>query len=127
MSPPPHVLVVDRDEYFALDTAGAVRSLGLSASAAASVTTAIESAERDQPALLVAELDMEGLLAGVDLAGTLRRRWGSSVVLMSNRTDSDALSAMAAVDSCGVLCKPFHFRQLEMTIGLALERRRSRR
>ena len=125
MRRPHHVLVADGDEHFALDTAGAVRALGLSASSADSVTSAIDSAQRDHPALLVAELDLGGTLGGVRLADTIRRRWGSSVVLMSARTDPEALSAIAAADSIGVLCKPFHFRQLELNLGLALERRAS--
>jgi DNA-binding NarL/FixJ family response regulator len=120
-----HVLVADGDEHFALDTAGAVRALGLSASSADSVTSAIDSAQRDRPALLVAELDLGGTLGGVHLADTIRRRWGSPVVLMSTRTDPEAVSAIAAADSIGVLCKPFHSRQLEITLGLALERRAS--
>lgn len=124
-SRPHHVLIVDGDEHFALDTASAVRVLGLTASSAASVTDALDSAERDHPAVLVAELDMEGELGGVRLANTVRQRWGSSVVLMSTRTDPEAVSAMAAADSIGVLCKPFHCRQLEMTLGLALERHAS--
>ena len=75
--------------------------------------------------MLVAELDLGGTLGGVRLADTIRQRWGSPVVLMSTRTDPEAVSAIAAADSIGVLCKPFHFRQLEMTLGLALERRAS--
>jgi DNA-binding NarL/FixJ family response regulator len=125
VSRPHHVLVVDGDEHFAFDTAGVARAFGLSASSATSVTSAIDSAERDHPALLVADLDLGAALGGVGLADTIRRRWGASVVLMSTRADPDAVSAMAAADSVGVLCKPFHSRQLEMTIGLALERRAS--
>ena len=120
-----HVLVADGDEHFALDTAGAVRALGLSASSAHSVTSALDSAQRDRPALLVTELDLGGTQGGVRLAEAIRQLWGSSVVLMSTRTDPEALSVIAAADSLGVLCKPFHFRQLELTIGLALERHAS--
>ncbi len=124
-SRPHHVLVVDGDEHFALDTASAVRVLGVSASSAASVTDALDSAEGDHPAVLVAELDMGGALGGVRLANAIRQRWGSSIVLMSTRTDPEAVSAMAAAHSTGVLCKPFHCRQLELTLGLALERHAS--
>src|SRR5688572_19101363 len=99
----PHVLVADGDEHFALDTAGAVRALGLSASSADSVTGAMDSAQRDNPAVLVAELDLGGALGGIRLADTIRQRWGSPVVLMSPRTDPEAVSAIAAANSIGVL------------------------
>ena len=119
---PHHVLIADSDAQFVLDVAHGVRAWGLSASSAASPKSAIDSAERHRPALLVVELDLGGKLGGVRVADTIRRRWGSSVVLMSTRTDPEAVSAMAAADSIGVLCKPFHCGQLEMTVEFALER-----
>ena len=124
-SRPHHVLIADSDAQFVLDVAHGVRAWGLSASSAASIKSAIDSAERDHPALLVVELDLGGKLGGVRLADTIRERWGSSIVLMSARTDPEAVSAMAAADSIGVLCKPFHCGQLEMTVEFALERRAS--
>lgn len=125
MSRPHHVLVADSDAQFVLDVAHGVHAWGLSASSAASVRSALDSAERKHPALLVVELDLGGKLGGVRLADTIRRRWGSSIVLMSTRADPEAVAAMAAADSIGVLCKPFHCGQLEMTVEFALERRTS--
>ena len=121
-----HVLIVDGDEQFALDIAGAVLSLGLSASSAGSGPEAIDVADRQRPTLVVADVDVGGELAGVGVADTIRRRWGSSIILMSTRTDRETVAAIAAADANGVLCKPFHWRQFEVTLRLALERRAAR-
>jgi DNA-binding NarL/FixJ family response regulator len=118
-----HVLVVENDERFAVDMVGTVLELGFTASSAASASQAIELAQRSRPAVLVADLDLGGELGGVRLAETVTSRWGSAVILMTTRTDRETAAAIAEVESTDVLCRPFHWRQFEMTLRLALERR----
>ena len=118
-----HVLIVDGDERFASDMVSAVLDLGFTASLAGSAREAIEVADRSRPAVFVSDVDLGGELGGVHLAETVRSRWGSSVILMTTRTDQGTVAAIAAVDESDVLCKPFHGRQFEATLRVALERR----
>lgn len=118
-----HVLIVEGDEQLASDTVEGVLSLGLSAHAAGTADDALELMERFHPALVIADVDIGGEMAGIHLARAIQSRWATPVVMVTARADRATVAAIAAAEPLAVLCKPFHWRQLEITLRVALERR----
>jgi DNA-binding NarL/FixJ family response regulator len=118
--PGDRVLVVDRDRQLADDTASALITVGLSASAMVSANDALDVAPRYRPTVLITDIDLEVELGGLRLADAIRRRWGAAAIVMSGRTDSATIGAIAAASPFATLYKPLYWRQLELTVRLAI-------
>jgi DNA-binding NarL/FixJ family response regulator len=117
------VLIVDTDGQLSGDTASALLSLGLTVSSIASAGEALDVAYRYRPTVVIVDIDIGGQLAGLRLAEAIRRRWGAAVIVMTPRTDATTIRAIAAAMPTAALYKPFYWRQLELTVRLAIEMR----
>jgi DNA-binding NarL/FixJ family response regulator len=117
------VLVVDQDRQLADDTASALLSLGLSASAIVAANEVLDVANRYHPTVLIADIDLGMELGGLRLANAIRRRWGAAVIMMTPRTDGATVRAIAAASPDATLFKPFYWRQLELAVRLAIVNR----
>ena len=121
--PGERVLIVDGDGHLGGDTASALLSLGLTVSSIASATEALDIAYRYRPTVVIVDIDIGGELGGLRLAEAIRRRWASAVIVMSPRTDAATIRAIAATAPTATLYKPFYWRQLELSVRLAIEMR----
>jgi DNA-binding NarL/FixJ family response regulator len=120
------VLIVDNDGHLDNETASALVSLGYAVSSIASPSEALDVAHRFRPTLLIADIDVGVELGGLRLADAIRKRWGAAVIVLSPRTDLETVSAIAAAAPDAALYKPFYWRQLELTVRLAIATRRAR-
>jgi DNA-binding NarL/FixJ family response regulator len=121
--PGERVLIVDNDGQLGGDTASALLSLGLNVSSIGSAGEALDVAYRYRPTVLIVDVDIGVEHGGLRLAEAIRRRWGSTVIVMSPRTDGTTIRAIAAIAPAATLYKPFYWRQLELTVRLAIEMR----
>jgi DNA-binding NarL/FixJ family response regulator len=121
--PGERVLIVDNDGQLGGDTASALLSLGLNVSSIASAGEALDVASRYRPTVLIVDIDIGVEQGGLRLAEAIRRRWGSTVIVMSPRTDGTTIRAIAAIAPTATLYKPFYWRQLELTVRLAIAMR----
>ena len=124
--PGERVLIVDSDGQMASDTASALVSLGLNVSSIASPSEALDVALRFRPTLLIADVDVGVELGGLRLADAIRKRWGASVIVLSPRTDLATVRAIALAAPDATLYKPFYWRQLELSVRLAIASRAAR-
>src|SRR6185295_17231544 len=120
------VLIVDNDGHLDNETASALVSLGYAVSSIAAPSEALDVAHRFRPTLLIADIDVGVELGGLRLADAIRKRWGAAVIVLSPRTDLETVSAIAAAAPDAALYKPFYWRQLELTVRLAIATRRAR-
>jgi DNA-binding NarL/FixJ family response regulator len=121
--PGERVLIVDNDGQLASDTASALVSLGLHVSSIASPSEALDVALRFRPTLLIVDVDVGVELGGLRLADAIRKRWGASVIILSPRTDLATVRAIALAAPDATLYKPFYWRQLELSVRLAIASR----
>jgi two-component system, response regulator PdtaR len=124
--PGERVLIVDSDGQMASDTASALVSLGLNVSSIASPSEALDVALRFRPTLLIADIDVGVELGGLRLADAIRKRWGAAVIVLSPRTDLATVRAIALAAPDATLYKPFYWRQLELSVRLAIASRAAR-
>ena len=124
--PGERVLIVDSDRQMASDTASALVSLGLNVSSIASPSEALDVALRFRPTLLIVDVDVGVELGGLRLADAIRKRWGASVIVLSPRTDLATVRAIALAAPDATLYKPFYWRQLELSVRLAIASRAAR-
>ena len=124
--PGERVLIVDSDGQMASDTASALVSLGLNVSSIASPSEALDVALRFRPTLLIVDVDVGVELGGLRLADAIRKRWGASVIVLSPRTDLATVRAIALAAPDATLYKPFYWRQLELSVRLAIASRAAR-
>jgi DNA-binding NarL/FixJ family response regulator len=121
--PGERVLIVDNDGQLGGDTASALLSLGLNVSSITSAGEALDVAYRYRPTVLIVDIDIGVEHGGLRLAEAIRRRWGSTVIVMSPRTDGATIRAIASIAPTATLYKPFYWRQLELTVRLAIAMR----
>lgn len=117
------VLVVDSDLTVVAQVQAALALQGVASESADSTEVALQMAARSRPDLLVTDLDVGLPEGGIDLAASMKRRWGTSVVLLARQIQPSSVRAAAVVDASCILLKPLEARQLEATVRFALERR----
>jgi PAS domain S-box-containing protein len=115
------VLIVEDEFIVAMDLANNLRDLGYAI--AAQVETAeqaIEAADRLRPDLVLMDIQLKGEVDGVVAAATIRERWSIPVVFVTANTNANTLSRAKASGPFGFISKPFRPRELDATIGIAL-------
>jgi DNA-binding NarL/FixJ family response regulator len=121
--PIPQVLVLARDVQTLLDLRRTLSPLRVDVATAQTVAGAFELAARCRPAVAIADVELGGPATDLRFVETLRARWSTSIILLTERRDAQTLTAIATTGASGVVRKPVDARQLELTLRVAIERR----
>lgn len=115
------VLVVEDEAIVARDIERMLEQAGYDVAACANTYEAARRwAEQHTPDLALVDIALpEGRMAGLDLAGDLRRR-GARVVFVTAHADRETITRAGRLHPCGYLVKPFTETQLLAAVTFAL-------
>jgi signal transduction histidine kinase len=115
------ILIVEDESIVALDLQNQLRLMGHTVSGVAdSGREAVRMAEGTQPDLVLMDIQLQGVMDGVEAARELRARLDIPVVFLTACADEGMLERVKATQAFGYLLKPFEERALQVTIEIAL-------
>ncbi len=117
------ILIVEDEIIVAEDVAVRLRKLGYIVTDI--VTTgeeAIERAEQTKPDLVLMDIVLEGDIDGVIAAEEIRNRFNIPIVFLTAYADEKTLHRAKVTDPFGYIIKPFHHKDLQANIEIAIHR-----
>jgi len=119
----PRALIVEDESLIAEELTERLGRLGFSVIAA--VDTAeegIEIATRDRPDLVLMDIRLKGHKDGVQAAKEIRRQVDVPIVYVTAYSDRLTVEQAKGSEHDGYILKPFHARELESTVDVAMQR-----
>jgi two-component system, cell cycle sensor histidine kinase and response regulator CckA len=117
------ILIVEDEAIVAADLSSKLRQLGYEAAGmAASGEKAIELASRLRPDLVLMDIQLEGLIDGIEAAEIIRHEQDLPVVYLTAFSDTHTLERAKLTGPFGYILKPFEERDLATQIEMALYR-----
>lgn len=123
----PRALIVEDEFLIAEELRERLSRLGFTV--IASVDTADEGiavATSQRPELVLMDIRLRGEKDGVQAAEEIRKKVDVSVVYVSAHSDRQTVDRVKITDHDGFLLKPFHRRDLQSTIEVAMLRLKAR-
>jgi DNA-binding NarL/FixJ family response regulator len=125
--PNPRALIVEDEFLIAEELRERLSRLGFTV--IGSVDTADEGiaiATRERPELVLMDIRLRGEKDGVQAAEEIRKKVDVSIVYVSAHSDRQTVDRAKTTDHDGFILKPFHRRDLQSTIEVAMLRRAAR-
>jgi PAS domain S-box-containing protein len=120
------ILIVEDERLVARDLERRLRRLGYNViGPVASGEEALELVETTQPALVLMDITLQGLLDGVETAQQMRSRYHLPVVFLTAHSDAVTVQRAKSVSPFGYIIKPFDERELAITLEMAIYRSRA--
>ena len=120
-------LIVEDEALIAEELSERLSSLGFSVIGAVdSADEGIAIATREQPELVLMDIRLRGKKDGVQAAEEIRKRVDVSIVYVSAHSDQATVNRAKKTDHDGFILKPFHRRELQSTVEIAMMRRAAR-
>ncbi len=119
----PRALIVEDESLIAEELRDRLSRLGFSVIAA--VDTAEEGiaiATRDRPDLVLMDIRLKGTKDGIEAAREIRQRFDVPIVYLTAYSDSLTVDRVRGSEHDGYILKPFHARELQSTIDVAMKR-----
>jgi len=117
----PSILIVEDEEIVALDIQTELETLGYDVvGRVRSAEEAIVEAEHRKPDLALMDIQLEGLVDGIEAAREIRCRFDIPIVFLTAYSDEELLSRAEQVQPHGYLVKPFDRRDLKSTLQMAV-------
>ncbi|MBZ5615300.1 MAG: response regulator [Acidobacteriia bacterium] len=123
ISPEPRVLIVEDETLIAEELRERLSQFGYSVIAA--VDTADEGiaiATRDRPDLVLMDIRLKGEKDGVQAAQEIRQQVDIPIVYVTAYSDRLTVDRARQTDYDAYVLKPFHRRELQSTIEVAMQR-----
>lgn len=123
----PRALIVEDEFLIAEELRERLSRLGFTV--IASVDTADEGiaiATSERPELVLMDIRLRGEKDGVQAAEEIRKKVDVSIVYLSAHSDRQTVDRAKITDHDGFILKPFHRRDLQSTIEVAMLRRAER-
>lgn len=115
------ILIVEDESIVALDLRNRLEALGYEVvGSARSAARALELARGEMPDLVLMDINLQGEVDGIDVAETIQSQLSLPVVFLTAFSDSTSLERATEARAYGYLLKPFHERELTITIQMAL-------
>lgn len=122
------ILVVEDDSAVATYLQHVLTSLGYQVAAiVASGAEAIHVATERQPDLVLMDIQLEGVMDGVEAADQIRQQCRRPVVYLTAHADEALLQRIKRTAPFGYLLKPFSPRELQIIIEVALDKHQMER
>jgi len=119
----PRVLIVEDEILIAEELRERLARLGYSVIAAVdSADEGIGIATREVPDLVLMDIRLRGKKDGVEAAVEIRRQVDIPIVYLTAHSDNLTVERAKKTDHDGFLLKPFHRRELQSTIEVAMKR-----
>ncbi len=117
----PSILIVDDEIIIARELESRLKVMGYDVPAiAASGAEAIELARTLKPDLILMDIVLKGSMDGIEAAAEIRRYHQAPVIYVTAYTDLRTLERAKATEPFGYIVKPFHERELNANIQIAL-------
>ena len=119
----PTALVAEDENLIAEELAERLRRMGFSVVATVnSADEAIRIAVREKPDLVFMDIRLNGERDGIYAAAEIRRLVNAPVIYVTAYSDQIILDRVKDTQPYGYVLKPFHERELQVTIELAMHR-----
>jgi DNA-binding response OmpR family regulator len=119
----PRALIVEVETLIAEELRERLARLGFSVIAAVdSADEGIEIATRERPDLVLMDIRLKGDKDGVQAAQEIRRQIDVPIVYLTAHSDRATVDRAKKTEHDGFLLKPFHRRELQSTIEVAMQR-----
>jgi DNA-binding NarL/FixJ family response regulator len=116
------ILIVEDDRIAASELRQTLTGFGFDIIAVVtSAEEAIALASRQRPDLLLMDINLEGILDGIDAAALLRQRHDIPVVYLTTHTDDATMERAKRTEPYGYLVKPVRPVELKSVVELALQ------
>ena len=120
------IQVVEDERIIALDLRHTLEGLGYQVTGmAASGEEAIVQARDDAPELILMDINVEGVVDGIEAARRIGDEQRIPVIFLTAYAQDETLNRARATRPYGYLVKPCETRELHATIQMALERRKA--
>lgn len=122
-SPEPRALIVEDESLIAEELRDRLSRLGFTIIATVdSAEEGVAIATRDQPDLVLMDIRLRGKKDGVQAAKEIREHFDVPIVYVTAYSDRLTIAKIKESEYDGYILKPFHSRELQSTIEVALER-----
>jgi DNA-binding response OmpR family regulator len=119
----PTALVVEDETLIAEELSERLTRMGFSVVAAVdSADAAIQAAVRERPDVVLMDIRLKGERDGIHAAAEIRKLVNSPVIYLTAYSDQVTLDRVKETEPYGYVLKPFHERELQVTIELAMHR-----
>jgi diguanylate cyclase (GGDEF)-like protein len=123
-SDPPRVLVLEDERIVAADLQRMLQELGYDADAyAASGSKALALAQQRPPAVVLADIRIQGSMDGIDTAIQLHELYGCAVLFLTAHADDVTVTRARRAEPAGYLIKPTNALTIKAALELALDQR----
>jgi len=117
------VLIVEDENIVALDMKYRLEALGYTVcSIVASGETAISESRARKPDLVLMDIQLKGAMDGVEAASNIRLESDIPIIFVTAYTDDVTLDRVKLAGAYGYIVKPYHERELRISIELALSK-----
>ena len=122
------IMIVEDEKIVAKDIQRMLERIGYVVPAAVSSgTEAIQKAEEAQPDLVLMDIMLKGDMDGVEAAEHIRSQFQIPVIYITAYADDRTLDRAKVTEPYGYILKPFHEKELHITIEIALYKDRMER
>jgi signal transduction histidine kinase len=119
----PRILIVEDETIVALDMRCRLEGFGyVICGLAATGTAAITMASDHQPDLILMDIKLKGDMDGIEAGSQIRALQDVPIIFVTAFTDDDTLERVKTSSSYGYIVKPYHERELKISIELALSK-----
>lgn len=123
IAPKPRALVVEDEALIAEELRERLSRMGFRVIATVdSAQECIEIATREHVDLVLMDIRLRGEKDGVQAARDIRRQVDVPIVFLTAHSDRLTVERAKATDHDGFILKPFHRRELQSTIEVAMKR-----
>lgn len=123
ISPGPRALIVEDEVLIAEELRERLSRLGFSVIAAVdSAEEGIAIATRESPDLVLMDIRLRGEKDGVQAAQEIRQQVDVPIVYLTAYSDQLTVDRAKATEHDAFILKPFHRRELQSTIEVAMQR-----
>lgn len=123
-NPAPRALIIEDEVLIAEELSERLSRMGISVIAAVdSADEGIRIATTDRPDLVLMDIRLNGKKDGVQAAVEIRRQVDVPIVYLTAYSDRMTVDRVKRTEHDGFILKPFHRRELQTTIEVAMRRR----
>jgi len=123
ISPEPRALIVEDEILIAEELSERLSRLGFAVIAAVDTgEEGIAIATRERPDLVLMDIRLKGEKDGIQAAKDIRQQVDVPIVYVTAYSDRRTVDRAKGTEYDGYLLKPFHRRELESTIEVAMKR-----
>ena len=117
------ILIVEDDDVLARIITWRLTNLGYNVCGrAASGTEAMELVVREQPDLILMDINIKGDIDGIETAARIKKEFRLPIVYLTSHSDGPTLERAKATKPEGFVLKPFKDHDLRVAVELAVKK-----